>query len=171
MHIRPLAPSDGAAFRLLRLEALRLHPEAFGASFVEASRTDAAGFAARLAAARPPDAVFGAFDGDELAGMAGFAVRDGEKSRHKGLLWGVYVRADRRGRTFGRALVEHVIAHARSHVAALQATVVTTNTGAVALYRSLGFETYGVERDALRVEGRSFDEALIELRFDGGRAA
>ncbi len=170
MQIRALSVADAPAFRRIRLEALQRHPEAFGTSFAEASLMDEASFAARLAANRPPAAVFGAFDGDGLVGMAGFAVRDGEKARHKGFLWGVYVQGGRHGQGIGRMLVEHVIAHARAHVAALQATVVTVNTNAAALYRALGFETYGIERDALRVEGRSFDEALIELRFDAPEA-
>lgn len=165
MRIRAFSPTDAALFRCIRLEALRCHPEAFGASFAAESRADEAGFAARLLANAAPAAVFGAFVDDQAVGMAGFALRGGDKLRHKGVLWGVYLRADRRGAGHGRALVSHVVDHARAHVSALQATVVTANAGAVALYRALGFETYGVEHDALRVDGRSFDEALIELRF------
>jgi ribosomal protein S18 acetylase RimI-like enzyme len=102
--------------------------------------------------------------------MAGFGLPGAEKLRHKGVLWGVYLRDSHRGHGHGRSLVAHVIAHARAHVAVLRATVVTANAEATALYRALGFETYGIERDALRVEGRSFDEALIELRFDAPEA-
>lgn len=170
MHVRAFSATDAPAFRRIRLEALQRHPEAFGASFAAESATDEAGFTARLAANTPPSAIFGAFDGDEIVGMAGFALRGAEKLRHKGVLWGVYLRDSHRGHGHGRRLVGHVIAHARAHVSALQATVVTANADAAALYRALGFVTYGIERDALRVDGRCFDEALIELRL-GATAA
>ncbi len=40
------------------------------------------------------------------------------------------------------------------------------NTGARALYESLGFETYGVQHDAFRVEGEACDEALLALHLN-----
>ena len=46
--MRQLGAGDAAAFRALRLEALRLHPEAFGAAWEEEAALDDAAFAARL---------------------------------------------------------------------------------------------------------------------------
>jgi ribosomal protein S18 acetylase RimI-like enzyme len=43
--------------------------------------------------------------------------------------------------------------------------VVTTNTTAIGLYRSLGFITYGIERHALKLGHRHIDEELMTLTF------
>jgi ribosomal protein S18 acetylase RimI-like enzyme len=77
--------------------------------------------------------VFGGFEESALLGIAGFAVPPRAKKRHKGLLWGVYVREAARGRGLGRALVVQVIEHARAHVVQLHAAVVTTNHAALGL--------------------------------------
>ncbi|MFC0408432.1 GNAT family N-acetyltransferase [Roseomonas elaeocarpi] len=173
--IRRLVAADAEAFRVLRLAALQGAPDAFGSSPEEAPDLD--GCRARLA---PPNTVFGAFHRDApasgappgeagpqgegtLRGMAGFSRNTGLKQRHKGFLWGVWVDPVLRGTGTGRALVEAVIARARGEVEALQCTVTTGNAVARALYQRLGFVPYGIERRALRVEGRDLDEELLEM--------
>lgn len=161
--VRRLGPEDAEAFHALRLEGLARHPCAFAASPEEECGHSLAEVAARLE--RAP--VFGAFDGTHLVGVAGFAIPARAKKRHKGLLWGVYVREGARGRGLGRALVQAVIEHARAHVVQLHATVVTTNEPALRLYRSLGFSTYGLEPRGLACAGQYFDQELMVLMLDG----
>lgn len=43
--------------------------------------------------------------------------------------------------------------------------VVTTNGAAIDLYRKLGFESYGVERNALEYESQSYDEEMMVYRY------
>src|SRR4051794_29041754 len=88
--IRPFVESEAAAFRDIRLEALRLEPAAFGASYEEARATDVAAFAAGLPK-RAPDAVFGAWLPGEAVpqGMAGVFAHRPRKVAHKGAIWGV----------------------------------------------------------------------------------
>jgi ribosomal protein S18 acetylase RimI-like enzyme len=166
--VRILGPADAPAFRAVRLEALRLHPEAFGASFEEEAARDDAAFAARLAPP-PPGAVFGAFDGAgaALLGTAGLHVDRALKSRHKGLVWGVHVRPEARGRGLGAALLAAVVAHARAAgLERLHLAVGTGNAPARALYDAAGFVSWGVEREALRLgPGRTVDEEhrVLEL--------
>uniref|UniRef100_A0A0S4UYH3 Acetyltransferase n=1 Tax=Ralstonia solanacearum TaxID=305 RepID=A0A0S4UYH3_RALSL len=45
------------------------------------------------------------------------------------------------------------------------------NPRAQALYRSVGFEVFGVEPRALCVGGRFYDEAHMVLRLDAGDGA
>ena len=113
--------------------------------------------------------MFGGFADGALLGVAGFAVPPLAKKRHKGLLWGVYVREAARGRGLGRALVVRVIEHARAHVVQLHAAVVTTNHPALSLYRTLGFTTYGLEPRGLACAGRHFDQELLVLLLDRER--
>ncbi len=165
--IRPLTAADATAYRTLRLQALRDHPEAFGASY-EDEVARSLDMTARRLDGGPLNCVFGAFAGDDLVGTAGFIVPDrSAKSRHKGLLVGVHVAPAHRGRALGRRLVAAVIDHARAHVVLLQAGVGVDNAPALRLYESLGFRRYGLEDKALLVDGAFIDEALIVLNFAG----
>ena len=164
-HVRRLGPEDAAAFQALRLEGLAHHPCAFAAGHHEEAGQSLADVAARLE--RQP--VFGGFADGALLGIAGFAVPASAKKRHKGLLWGVYVRAAARGQGLGRALVLQVIEHARAHVVQLHAAVVVSNHAALGLYRTLGFTTYGLEPRGLACAGRYFDQELLVLPLDRER--
>ena len=161
--VRRLGRDDAAAFQALRLEGLATDPCAFAASHDEEAGHSLAEVAARLE--RQP--VFGAVAEGVLLAVAGFAVAEPAKKRHKGLLWGVYVRAAARGRGLGGAVVARVIEHARAHVVQLHAAVVTTNEAARRLYRTLGFEPYGLEPRGLACAGRYFDQELLVLLLDG----
>src|SRR5439155_14912263 len=88
IEIRRLMPADAARYREIRLAGLKSSPEAFGSTFETESVRPLSSFSERLDAA----AVFGAFHGAELWGIAGFAARNGVKEAHKGLLWCMYVR-------------------------------------------------------------------------------
>ncbi|WP_252952107.1 GNAT family N-acetyltransferase [Siccirubricoccus soli] len=167
-EIRVLEPGDAEAFRALRIEALRCHPEAFGASAADAEALDAAAFA-RMMPRQPPDAIFGGLLGGELAGMVGFFLHRPPKVRHKGAIWGVYVRQAARGRGLALRLMQAAIARAReAGVQRLLLTVGHANAPARRLYDRLGFHPYGIERDALRLpDGRSFDEELRALDLSG----
>jgi RimJ/RimL family protein N-acetyltransferase len=167
--IRRLGSADVAAFREIRLEALRSCPGAFGSSFEEEQRLTEDDFVRRVAP-EPPDAVFGAFlDNDAaLVGIAGFRVQKNAKERHKGVLWGMYVRPQARGRGIATELLRRVMEHARNTpgVEVIQLAVTTDNTAARALYDRAGFVAYGIECRALRLaRGNYRDEELRSLEL------
>ena len=164
--IRLLHRSDAEALRALRLEALASSPLAFSSSYEEEAARPLEIFRVRM----PDDgrsAIFGAFLDETLVGMAGFAANDRIKQRHKGTLWGVFVRPQCRGRGMGKRLVKTVIAHAAKHVRMLHATVVANNVDARRMYQRLGFVPYGLERDGLCVDGVYHDEELLALALHG----
>jgi GNAT superfamily N-acetyltransferase len=168
--IRPFGPDNAAAFRVIRLEALRLHPDSFGAAFEEESPRDAAAFAAGMPQ-DPPDAVFGAWLPGEAApqGMAGLYAERRRKLAHKAHVWGVYVRKPARGHGLGRLLLKRVIGAARS--AGLETLLLTVSAeapAAHALYIGLGFRAYGTEPRGLRLgPGQHVDEVLMALDLRG----
>ena len=176
MSIRSLLEADVAAFRVLRLEGLRLHPESFGASLAEEERLGDAAFAQRIPQS-PPDAIFGAFLSDapaqpRLAGILGFHVQKHEKQRHKAYLWGMFVQAAYRRQGIGARLLDHAIDHARhsAGIEIIQLTVAVGNQGALALYSAAGFVRYGLERHALKLDGARYsDEELMALDLSAGR--
>jgi ribosomal protein S18 acetylase RimI-like enzyme len=164
VDIRRLTSADAPAYREIRLAGLRDRPEAFGSTFVRESTQPLTWFCDRLS----NSAVFGAFHSMALVGVAGLAIREGEKERHKGLLWGMYVRPDARKGGVGKRLVEAVIDHARAHVEVIQLSVISENEPARRLYAGLGFVEYGREKDSLKQNGRYYDEILmaLDLRLD-----
>lgn len=161
---RMLEAADLAAFRALRLDALTQSPTSFLSSAAEEREVSDEEVLRRLTGARP-SAVFGVHAGEMLVGMACFAMNDRHKQIHRGLLWGVYVRPDWRGRGIARLVVEAVIRQARAHVELLDATVTAANHAARALYRSLGFREYGLIERSLLIDGVYHDDVMIVLDF------
>ena len=160
IEIRRLTQGDAgdvALYRDIRLEALSDTPEAFGSTFEAENAQPATWFADRLG----NTTVLGAFRGPELTGIAGFAVQQGQKRAHKGLLWGMYVRPGARASGVGQRLIEAILDVARRHVELIQLTVVQDNLRARRLYARLGFVDYGLERNALKQDGRYYDEVLM----------
>jgi len=152
MDIRRLAPADGPAYRALRLRALREHPDAFTSSYEEDAQQPLQVSFARLASALY--AFWGAFQGDELYGMVGLEHERRAKNRHKGTVIGMYVTPEVGGQGVGRALLQALIAHARSEgIASLVLTVTEGNAHAQRLYAGAGFRSFGVEPDAIRIAG------------------
>jgi GNAT superfamily N-acetyltransferase len=170
IQIRPLRPSDAQAYRALRLEALRTSPEAFGSSYEEEAPLALETIRARIPST-DPNAIFGAFAGTDLVGMAGFAVYERMKARHKGVMWGVFVKPEWRKQRVGKALVQHVIDHASRHVIMLEAAVGLANANARRTYHGLGFRPYGIERKAIRVGDVFHDEELLYLDLPQPRDA
>lgn len=163
IQLRPLNPDDAAAWREIRLEALQSSPAAFESSFEEESARDLASFAAWVSPATLPNVVIGAFLDGQLIGNAGFFVSGAIKSRHKGTLFGVFVRPPFRGQGVARQLVEAVLRHAAEHVEIIRASVVIENLAARKLYYDLGFRPFGFEAQALKIGGRYYDEEHIAL--------
>jgi ribosomal protein S18 acetylase RimI-like enzyme len=96
--------------------------------------------------------MFGAFVDGELVGMAGFARMKPLREQHKGTVWSMYVRASARGHGLGGKLLRTIIEHARTEVEVLNLVVVSTNTAAVALYERHGFQRWGLQPRALKLE-------------------
>ena len=146
--------TDATLYRDIRLEALQASPEAFGSTFKVENAQPLSWFSDRLSSS----VVLGAFRAAELVGIAGFAVQQGQKEAHKRILWGMYVRPAARKVAVGRRLVEAVCILARQQVELIQLSVVRDNEQARRFYARLGFLEYGVEKNALKQDGRYYDE-------------
>jgi ribosomal protein S18 acetylase RimI-like enzyme len=161
--VRQLSTEDVAAYRSVRLEALRDHPEAFASAYAAARDQPDDYFAGALEKL----AIFGIIAGDRsLAGIAAFDRLEGAKLQHRGSIIQVYVRPHMRGTGAALALIEAVTDHARQYVVQLHLGVADGNEAAIGLYRKAGFETYGIEPRYLYVDGRYVDEHLMVRFFD-----
>lgn len=164
MNIRLLKTEDWLAYKTLRLEALRNHPEAYGSSFEEESNLSDEQFAASF---KNCD-MYGCFVDNELVGIAGFFVYSQLKMQHRGVLFAMYIKPDYRKMGIADVLVKTIIQHAKKRVTQLHLTVVTTNQVALNLYEKNGFRVYGTEPRALKVGNQFYDEHMMvrEFSFD-----
>lgn len=167
MEIRLLEGADAETYLTLRLRALRENPEAFGSTYEERAQRPLSDTADQLRPAIEPPQRFtlGAYVEDVLAGCVTFRRMAGVKEQHKGVITAMFVAPEQRGRRLGRALMEAAIVRARAlpGLEQILLSVVTTNDAARTLYLSLGFAPYGLERHALKQNGRYYDEHLMVL--------
>ena len=165
MVYRRLVAEDAAAWWAVRLEALEREPLAFGMSPEEhrVSTIDAA----RERIVEEGNFALGAFDGADLVGIARFVRERSAKERHKGHVYGVYLRASHRGRGVAREMMAALIGEAREEAGLehLLLSAAVHNTAARALYQAMGFVGYGIEPRALKVGDEYIGEEHMILRL------
>ncbi|NEU63456.1 GNAT family N-acetyltransferase [Paenibacillus sp. ALJ109b] len=159
--LRNIRRDEAEKYWPLRLEALKNHPEAFGASFEMSIQLPMSEVQERIHT-EPDDYILGAYTEEGiLSGTMGFKREQGLKLRHKGYIWGVYVSPSYRGCGLASRMLREVLDRGREleGIEQINLSVVTTNGSARRLYEQHGFETYGIERNALVVQGKGYDEA------------
>lgn len=161
MKIRLLTQEDWKIWKELRLDALKNVPASFGSSYTEEVNSPDSVFQDHL----NKNAIFGAFADNMLIGSIGFYSLDSLKTKHRGMLWGMYVQSEYRGRGVANSLMEAVISYARPRVMQLHLACATSNLGAVKFYQKHGFNIYGTEPRALKIGEVFFDEYLMVLEL------
>jgi RimJ/RimL family protein N-acetyltransferase len=167
--VRRLGEDDATAYRELRLRLLQDSPDAYGGTYELESVRPVEHTAARLRALHDGDEGFtlGAFadDGATLVGMATLIRGDGPKLRHQATLYAMGVAPEARGQRIGRALLDELLARARTipGLEQIYLTVVIPNDAARQLYRSCGFVPYGIDERGLKLGNQYWDELQMVL--------
>lgn len=153
--VRQLATGDTFRYRDVMLDAYENFSEAFTSTANERCEKSLSWWKGRVASDDGTSVTFGAFDGDELVGTAGIEYETRDKTKHKSLLFGMFVRPDYRGHGIGRALIDAALDHARARPGSRVTRLALTggNASAQRLYESCGFATFGVEPMGLCIDG------------------
>ena len=160
--IRALNEKDVDAFIRLRKESIVTMPASFGADpDVEIDRETTE---KDLKGKSEENFILGYFEGQTLVAMLGFIRYKNQKTRHKAFIWGVYVSEDYRGKKIGKQLMMACIERAKS-ISGLEKILLGVShisDAAIGLYESMGFTTYGAERNAMLWQGEYIHEILME---------
>ncbi|MES2297081.1 MAG: GNAT family N-acetyltransferase [Pseudomonadota bacterium] len=166
MKIRALSANDADAFKALRLEAVQDAPLSFSPSTEEIDSMSAEYCRAQLNAFEYRT-VYGAWSRNQLIAIIGVSRDPAKKLRHRANLWGVYTKPPYRGQGVARALLEAVLEALRASgdINTVTLSVNVENMAAKRLYGSAGFVSFGVQRNAMLVDGLPVHEEhmLLEL--------
>ena len=165
MEIIELSSSDAPAYQQLRLYGLQESPSAFGSSYAEEVDRPLSLVAERLE--DQLNHVFGAAnEKGDLVGVITLRREGHIKGAHKAYIFAMYVLPEYRKRGIGRALTEEAIARAAElGLRQVSLSVVSSNQAAVNLYKSCGFELFGLEKEAFLIEDKFFDLAYLVRRL------
>lgn len=153
---------DLLLFRLLFLEAMQTHPEAFRSSFERESKLTKKTFLRAYSGAN----ILGAFIQNTLVAYAVFLTNTSIKVRHRACLFSLYTNENYRNQGIGDGLIKAVIAHLKPHISQLHLSVVSSNHAAIHLYEKNGFKSYGIEPRSFKIDGQFYDEQLLVLMFE-----
>lgn len=158
MSARALEPHDLAALTALRLEGIRLFPQAFLLTEAEALT---AAEDAMLGWINSGNA-FGIFDKTTLVGFAGLKGQGFAMSQHRAHVGPFYVTPDYHGLGMADLLLEHLMDVARARRATqVELWVAEANARARAFYASHGFTSMGRIPNAVIQDGTSHDDLFM----------
>ncbi|MEK5174140.1 GNAT family N-acetyltransferase [Heyndrickxia sp. FSL W8-0496] len=163
MEIRHLNGTDAIRYRTLRLQALQMSPEAFGSSYEEEKDAPLEQYISKLES--DVAFTFGAFDNQELIGTVTFVKETKRKLKHRGSIFALFVKPDKRKLGVANALLKEVLNKANELrvIEQIYLSVVASNIAAKNLYSKFGFRTFALEKHALKMENQYFDEEHMVL--------
>jgi RimJ/RimL family protein N-acetyltransferase len=164
LEIRQLDTDDAKNYLSIRLEALQNSPYAFASSYEEEKDNSAEKYSVRFATSKS-SITYGAFKDTKLVGVLTLVREQKMKLKHRANIVAMYVKPEERGNGTGKALMKKAIQKVKNMegVEQLYLTVVTSNEAAKKLYSSMGFEVFGKEERALKINDTYYDEDWMVL--------
>ncbi|MBM4179054.1 MAG: GNAT family N-acetyltransferase [Ignavibacteria bacterium] len=166
LMIRPLEIEDFTQFLDIQSAALLQAPEVFGSDYDWFAGLSILSKEQRYERYMnfPYQYLLGAIDPNgNIVGMIGYSSQGSTKTKHKGSLWGLFVREEYRGQGIASILVDSIMEIAKDvlEIEQLQLSVSTKNQASYGLYLRLGFTVYGTEIHAMKIGDSYVDEYLM----------
>lgn len=166
IKIITLSPDRWQEYKKLRLEALVDSPTAFGLTEEEEVKKDDSSWSGRLEKASLGDEQWFVFleHVGTLVGMAGAYREKLEKIQHNAYIVSVYVAPDMRGQGYAQKLMTALIdkIKANREIKRLELQVTVGQESALSLYKKLGFTEVGTLHKEMYIEGKYFDQIVME---------
>ena len=161
IEIKKLASSRWKDYRALRLEALKNDPIAFGSSYNEEIKLSNNEWKRRI-----KNSLFALLN-DKPIGTIVYIFENKTKTKHIANIYGVYVKKEYRGQGVGKKLVESAISLIKKNknIIKINLNVNPKQKAAVKLYKKYGFKTIGVLKKDLYVNGKFYDELIMEKQL------
>ncbi|WP_202841533.1 GNAT family N-acetyltransferase [Luteimonas saliphila] len=143
LQVRLLSGDDAAAYQLLRARSLEELAHPVEPQVFRELEAGAGGMSSLLASYMAEDVqVWGAFDGETLAGAVGLSRRSFSGYGNIGLLWGVFVLLRYRGTPTSRLLMDAVTEYctADTGIRQLRASCTRDNLAGQQFLKRFGFE-------------------------------
>lgn len=158
VRIARISAADLGAYKHLRDEGLRLHPDAFDADLESEQARPPESYLWRLGMSETLGGTFllGAWEGRDLIGMIGLDRMTQSKLRHCAELSSMMVHPRHTGQGIGISLVQAAITEAQQAIGLEQIVlrVSTSSSSAIRLYERVGFQACGVLPHAIKlIEG------------------
>ncbi len=158
VEIVELPPERWEDLRRLRLEALKLEPLAYGSSYEEEQHLPRVTWQARISRV-----LFAVVDNNPV-GIIRYDYETHQKNGHIANIYSVYVNKIYRNQGIGNQLMSSVIKKIREKggIRKVKLTVNPAQERAVKLYQKHGFNSIGVCKDETCIDGKFYDELVME---------
>ena len=158
VKIKILNVDESNDFRTIRLSALEKSPEMFGSTYIAEVEKPLVFFKNCLSSST----VFGAYYKNKIIGLATLTQENGIKFSHKASISSVFIEPEFQQKGVASILLSAIIEYSEKYVEQILLTVADDNKPAIHLYKKFGFETYGIETQAMKVNGQYTDEILMK---------
>jgi ribosomal protein S18 acetylase RimI-like enzyme len=164
MRIKKLIKHDVDHYRNIRLEALSNNPDSFGTMYAEEVIRTTDDFREKISVDNS-SFILGCYGDKDLIGIVPFHQESRIKLRHKAYIRSMYVQPEYRKKGIGKLLLNELIARAKAikEIEILLLDVITNNFPAKQLYLSFGFQIYGIEKMAYKLNHQYFDLEYMSL--------
>ena len=158
--IRKLSINDVNEYKAIRLELLMNEPASFGSSFEEEDDFDFSMWTNRLT--KKNISAFGALNNNELVGIVLGVINPRKKIKHIATLNSMYVKPEYRSQGIGEKLIEKTVTYLfEQSIEIINLSVATNNKKAISLYEKLGFNIYGEQKNAIKLNDEYIDLYLM----------
>ena len=155
--IRKLTIHDLEDFKLIRLSALFNAPQMFGSTYEREVNQPLEFFSYSI----ENHAVFAAYVGSKIVGLTVFSQNTGMKDKHKAQITSVFVLPEFRQQGIAKQILNEVLHYGKQHVEQILLSVVESNESAIELYKKHGFQVYGIEPKAMKMNNQYDNNVLM----------
>ena len=158
IEVKTLTEDRWQDYRAFRLESLKKAPLAFGSSWEEEINLPEEAWKRHI------KNTYFALDGNKIVGTLVWVRDTMVKTKHITNIYGVYVAEEYRGRGVGKKLMDTALARTQESdgIIKVKLAVNPVQKAALKLYKSYGFKIAGKAKKELHIDGRFYDELIME---------